>query len=282
MRRRQWRHGATLRRRVVHGQRPDGRVDTGALVHRHAAAARRVRSRRRGRAAQPTDRHPTGTRRARPDRRSPAPRRAAARAPRAPADASDPAPPRAARSYSPMLQRVHQRQHALQVEDRVRARARDPASAARAFAVARPTAGVATTSRRSSGHDQRSATGSAASDLEHRCQTAEERRRRVVGVPFEPRSPPPAARRRATGPVTRSNTRRPATVAAALLPRPAAIGMSLVDLDDDRRRSAHPFGGRSRRTRARRRSVPAPAACSTRPSASRRRRRARRRSGARR
>ena len=43
--------------------------------------------------------------------------------------------------------------------------------------------------------------------------------------------------------MTRSNTRSPATVAAALLPRPAAIGTVAFDLDEHgRRRTAGPVG----------------------------------------
>ena len=87
----------------------------------------------------------------------PAPLGAAAPATPVPADASGPSRPRAAIVLA-VLQRVHQRQHALQVEDGVR-RGTSRGSAARAFAVARPTAGVATTSADPRGHVHRSARG---------------------------------------------------------------------------------------------------------------------------
>ena len=108
------------------------------------------------------------------------------------------------------------------------ARGTSRGNAARALAVASPTTGVATTSCRSRGHDQRSAYGVAALDFDDRVEAAEQCRRRVVGVPFEPAVAAPSSSESSSGPVTRSNTLRPATDAAALLPSPAAIGISLV------------------------------------------------------
>ena len=57
---------------------------------------------------------------------------------------------------------------------------------------------------------------------------AEERRRSIVRMPFELRCHRAASPRRGRGLVIASYSRRPATAAAALLPRPAVCGISLV------------------------------------------------------
>ena len=97
----------------------------------------------------------------------------------------------------------------------------------RAFAVANPTAGVATTRRRSSGHAQRNASGSAPFTSSTEFNPPKSAGAALSACPSTSVAAP-SRTESATGPVTRSNTRRPATVAAALLPNPAAIGTSLV------------------------------------------------------
>ncbi len=127
---------------------------------------------------------------------------------------------------SPDLQRMHQRQHALQVEDRVLRAAACPA-APRAPSPSRdppPASPPPAADRR--------ATSSAARPDRAPLARGPRSARRTAPAPRCRRAPrasvaAPAARRRAAA---RSPARRPAgpaTVAAALLPSPAAIGMSL-------------------------------------------------------
>ena len=152
-------------------------IDAQQLLRRRSKVAA-------ARAAQPTARRPTGTRRARRGRRWPAPRqqrherRARRLMPAIPHRLAQPV-------VLAVLQRVHERQHALQVEDRVpprqRLRQAPPAPSPwpdRPPASPRPAADPPATS-------SAARSGRLPSTLDHRRQPAEQRRRRVVGVSFD-------------------------------------------------------------------------------------------------
>ena len=194
-----------------------------------------------------TDRRPTGRRRARRDRRSPAPRRAAAPAPRAPADASGRRPPRAAGRS--------RRSCSACTSDSTRCRLKIASVRGDRRRQRRPRLGRGQPDRRRR-DDQLQVVGPGPAQhqriaplgLDHRRQAAEQRRRGVVGVPLDLGG---GAEQHAVRPAGRSPARTariPATVAAALLPSPAAIGMSLVDFDRAPSARARRCAARSRRT----------------------------------
>ena len=141
-----------------------------------------------------------------------------------------------------MLQRMNQRQHALQVENRVCARHLIRQRRAR-LCRGQPDGRCRDHQTQVVGPRPAQRQRIRALHLEHRIQPAEQRRRGVICVPFDlgRRAQQDCIREPVLSPArTRAS---PATVAAALLPKPAAIGTSLVDLDEDRRgRSAGPCG----------------------------------------
>ena len=143
--------------RVMHGQRPHGGLAGRRANTSSRAAAPAARS-SAARSPQSTDRRPTGTPRARRDPRATARRPAAARASSAPAGASDRGRPRAA-ARSPCVCSACTSESTRCMLKMASRRCRWSGSAARAFAVASPTDGVATTRRSSSGQVQCSASG---------------------------------------------------------------------------------------------------------------------------
>ena len=153
----------------------------------------------------------------------PAPPGGAAPARTVPTDASGPSPPRAVDRARPRCSACTSASTRC-ILKMASARATSRGNAARAFAVASPTTGVA---------DQQQILRPRPSKRVGQCPVDLDDR---VRPPARARRCPRALRRVAGAeqlrvakvPVTRSNTLRPATVAAALLPSPAAIGMSLL------------------------------------------------------
>ena len=148
-----------------------------------AAAARRAAV---GRRAPTIDgRRRSGRRRAPPGRRAPAPRPARARA-AARAGWCQRSRIASRRSLvAARLERAHEQQRALQIEDRVARAAPSCGSTRRACDVSSSSSGVATTSRTSLGPRPRPRDDPAVVVLAAHRQAAEQRRGGVVGMPFD-------------------------------------------------------------------------------------------------